>query len=289
MAMHQNFNCMFWPYHPSWSPDNWGIQPGWEWTLVDAGNGTPMHMMNSYRWQTAGDTEFVRFLDQVMDNWSLNPYVTSKDPGSGKITTRGLDYIRVNLADGSIVYPPNDAVGDVQFAPANPADPTRPWLHRYRFDTYGGVELVSDWAALTGSTHAVDTILLIGDYQAETMRMDIANSDKQGAYRKNMWQLYRGLDGFGPAYALLRAKDYPQRVERVKKGLEWRLHNYTYGSPRKLAKGAKPAADPESYTAQGYAKTGVAVYGQNGPKIHGAQAMINLYNLWFSRPEADKK
>ena len=284
MGVHRNPNAMWWPYHRTWNPDRWAMQPSWEWTLVDSGGGTPFHMMNNYRWQTAGDTDYVRFLDQVMDTWARNPKQTSKNAGTGKTSTRGLDYIKVNISDGSVEYP-----SDIEFVTPNPADPVRPWLHRYRFDTYGGVELVSDWAQLTGSSHAVDTILLIGDYQAENQRIDQANSDKQGKYRRNMWQLYRGLDGFGPAYALLRAKDYPHRVARVKKALEWRLHNYTYGSPRKLAKGAKPAADPQSYTAQGYAKTGVVVYGQNGPKIHGAQAMINLYNLWFSRPEADKK
>jgi hypothetical protein len=284
MAVHQNHNCMYWPYHHSWNPESWALQPDWTWTLVDAGMGTPFHMMNCQRWQTTGESSFVRFLDQVMDNWARNPYARGRDPGDGTMSTRGLDYIKVHLPDGRIEYP-----AGTTFAPANPADPPKPWLHRYRFDTYGGAELVTDWAQLTGSEHAVDTILLIGDYHAEKKRVDLANSDNPGGHSRDTWQLYRGLDALAPAYYLLRRQEYPERARRWKTGMEWRAFNYTYGSPRKLAKGAQPSSGPQGYTAQSYGDTGVQVYGQNGPKIYGAQAMINLYTLWFSRPGADRR
>ena len=80
----------------------------------------------------------------------------------------------------------------------------------------------------------------------------------------------------------------PERAKRWQDGMGWRMFDYIYGSPRRLAKGAKLLENPYDYTAQSYAATGVVTYGKNGPKIFGAVPMTNLYTLWFLRPESAK-
>jgi hypothetical protein len=90
-----------------------------------------------------------------------------------------------------------------------------------------------------------------------------------------------------PAYWLLRRASHPKRAERWKKAMEWRLFNYVYGSPGRMAKDAMPLGS-ESYTAENWKATNVRCDGKNGPKIFAATAMTGVYTLWFSHAKNPK-
>jgi hypothetical protein len=277
-AAHKNSNIMRWPYHPSWYPEIWPLQRDWKWTWVHSSDGTPFHFMNLMRWETNGDRAFVRFTEKLMEFWSSNPFIEKEDKKMGPTM------FKVDLEKDSIIY--SDST---RFAPADPENPPHPYCHTYYFNTYGAVTLASQWAQLTGSKHAVDLILLIGDYHAAeargNQRVDIRNSDRrQGAHP---WQLYNALEGMAPAYWLLRRASHPKRAERWKKAMEWRLFNYVYGSPGRMAKDAMPLGS-ESYTAENWKATNVRCDGKNGPKIFAATAMTGVYTLWFSHAKNPK-
>ena len=223
--------------------------------------------MNFNRWETTGEAKYAQYHDYIMEQWRNNT-----DKGCTLVVATG----KLKNANGA--------------APINPDDPPAPKYPTYYWGTYGGASQISEWAQLTGSSKAADLILSFGDYHAMDQRgparCDIRNSDnRQGVGAE---QLYRSYEGIVPAYALLRGKTHPERVERWKKAMQWRLLDYPYGgSPKLLARGAKPLP-PEDYTAKNWAATRVRCYGQNGHKIFAAQAMEALYTLWLMRPE-DKK
>jgi len=254
-----------WPWHHSTDPKQLHVTPDQE-TLYVGGSGcTPFHYMNFNRWETTGEVDYARFTDFVMEQWHRN-----SDEG-------GVLDVAKNVLQGDAAIGAND--------PDNPPAPKYP---TYYWGTYGGASLISEWAQLTGSKRAVDLILAFGDYHALDARgehrIDRGCSDKRAP--KAGLQLYRTYEGIVPAYALLRGKTHPERVERWKKAMTWRLFDYPYGgSPRRLKAGSKPLPDPEDYTADNWAATRVWCYNQNGHKIWAAQAMEALYTLWLLRPE----
>ena len=278
LGAHEASGCAQWPSHPAWGPSKWGFRKNQTWTWVTGSGGAPFHYQNLLRWATTGETLFVEVTEPVMTLWGDN-YYYEKD---GKKTARPV--FKVQLRDGALI---DLEAQELKRDPHDPKNPPPPHCHTYYFNTYGGVSLISEWAQLTGSKHAVDALLLIGDYHAvdarDNQRVDVCNSDdRRGTHP---WQLYNALEGVAPAYSLLRRKTFPERGARWEKGMTWRLFEYVYGSPRRLANGAKPLENPYSYTVQGYAATGAVTYGKNGPKIFGAVPMTNLYTLWFMRPE----
>jgi PcRGLX-like protein central beta sandwich domain/PcRGLX-like N-terminal RIFT barrel domain len=277
MGIAKNSNVARWPWHTSRPKQKgWYIQPGDTQVFVHGSQGTPFTYMNLMRWMTTGEDEFVRFTDRIAQAYTKNMYVQK-----GKKKKNADGYL-FSLADGSFI--PRERQKPEPFDFENVVKPN---FFHYYFTSYGGVTILSEWAQLTGSTAAIDCLLYTGDFFTNDnrgkKRIDIINSGNRGG--GNPWQKYYAQEGMMPAYWLLRHKDQPERTKRVIKAMEWRMHKWSYGSPKKMKDGSKPAADPYSYTAESWKKMNVQCYGKNGAKIHMAHAMPVLYTLWFSLPK----
>jgi hypothetical protein len=282
-AVHADEQAARAPQRPEFAPPGQpgglpelGLPQDQDWAWLYTYRGMPYHYMNLLSWGTRGDGEFALMIDSLIESYARNLYAEN-DEGERAASP----VIKVRLSDGELIDLEEQGIAD------GPDDPSQLHFSDYRFHTYGGICLISEWAQLTGSSRAVDALLLIGDFHAsearDDHRVDIRNSDEPG--EASPWQMYTSLDGLAPAYWVLRHDEMPHRAERWRDGMMWRMLAHRGGSPRHLAEGAAPPDDPYTYTAQGYAATGVRTYGRNGPKIFGAVPMHNLYTLWFLRPE----
>ncbi|MHC4716084.1 MAG: exo-rhamnogalacturonan lyase family protein [Planctomycetota bacterium] len=244
-----------WPWHHSFHPDTLLLPETTGNVHVEAQHNTPFHVMNLLRWITTGEKRYVRFHDGIMAFWKKNPYVEA----DGKRTApAGF------AADWRTGRPAASPAG-ARPAKSDPDDPAAPGYNVYRWSTYGGPELVTDWAMLTGSPEAVDVILAFGDYYASEKRgprrVDLGCSD--GRSRGAGWQLYTAYEAVAPSYALLRGKTHPERAERWRKGMLWRRPCRrsstppSAGTPRVSAATARtatrstPAPPPRASTPSG--------------------------------------
>ena len=276
-GIHSNPSAARWPWHESWSPASLQVAKDEKKVFVVGApsEGPAFHWMNFMRWQTSVEAAYGRYLDALMAHWAVNPYV-EKD---GK----------QEAPEGFFMAPATcQPLGydekDVKLPPRNAQEPSKPNYITYYFGTYGGSELVSEWAQLTGSKEAVDVILAFGDWQVadarEDMRLDIRNGDLSKGKQD---QMYTSFEAIAPAYALLRGKTHPDRVARWQKAMEWRMFDYPYGSPKGLKSGSKQLL-LDDYTADRWHATGVFCYGENGHKIFAAAAWQDFYTLWLLRP-----
>ncbi|NRA37736.1 MAG: hypothetical protein HRU15_06325, partial [Planctomycetes bacterium] len=278
MAISDYSGIAKWPYQRSTSSDRWYPKQTWDkaYLFTDC-DSTPFHMMNLLRFQTTGDIEYVRYMELLMHVWGENIYFSK----GGKETSVNLhlDLTKAPetgvISDVSIASPHK---ADFKMAPQQKDEVVTPRVKGYYHSTYGGCEIMAEWAQLSGSSRAIKALLLFGDYYAENekARIDLHASKES----KNLMQLYKSFEALAPAYMLLRQKTHPERVKRWRDAMLYRTFHWRWGSPDKF-KVDNILDDPLQYTAASWHKTGINVYGQNGFKIWSGTAMSSIYTLWF--------
>jgi len=206
-----------WPFHPDNNTDKDFIIPeGTKTAHAFAAKGSIYHWVSFNRWQTTGDKRFVAYFESLYNGLKQNPYKEKK----GKKTYHPR--LKVSLVD------------DKQFAQnsdlenlGNPRTPQRPNFYDYYFRAYYGKTLIAEWAQLTGSKHAIDLLLMMGDYDwgepahANFRKMapeSITKDTKTGKKDHIQW-LYYSHGQILPAYYLLRSKDknYQGHIQRMLK------------------------------------------------------------------------
>lgn len=262
-----------WPHHPSYNIEKDFITPkGVKTVIATAAKGSIYHWVNFNRWQTTGETRFVRYFDSLYNGLKQNPYKLKK----GKKTYNPR--LRVSLIDDTEYAKPK---GD----PPNPDNPPRPNFYDYYFRAYYGKALITEWAQLTGSKHAVDLLLMMGDYDWE----DSHPPAPESIHKKKLQWLYYSHGQYMAAYYMLRGQDakYSDRIGRMLELIQART---TRPSNRM---GEVP--DPENYTAQEFTKAfkpqpwNCKPWGKNGLKNIGGHMNAVLWNLWFYRDVNQKQ
>jgi|GEM_PF-2521102 len=270
LGMNAYSGTAIWPWHVSSPPEK--IMAGGDKQFLCAADCSPYHYMNLLRWITTGEKQFVDHLELVMD------VVRSNDTVNGEYG-HGIPIGREVIVSQNRFDPPLPQFNH------NPDSPVRPVYNVYRWATYGGDDLASEWAQLTGSAKATDIILHFGDYGAAdgtpaADRIDMQTSPTRPAGIEEK-QLYQAPEGIIPPYYLLRKTSHPARAARWKKAMSDRLFYYSWASPKVLTPGATPLLNPMEHTAMSYEATGVKPWGSNGPKITIAHGMEALYTLWL--------
>ncbi|MBN4074068.1 transposase zinc-binding domain-containing protein [bacterium AH-315-E10] len=264
-----------WPHHISYNIDKDFIIPeGTETVIAVAAKGSIYHWVNFNRWQTSGEKRFVAYFESLYNGIKQNKYKIK----NGKESRN--DRVRCSLHDGRqhVVSEEELAEKELEAKEADPENPVKPAFYDYYFRAYYGKALITEWAALTGSEHAIDLILLMGDYDWSEKKA--SNPAAESKHKKLQW-LYYSHGQYMNAYYLLRKDDkrYSYQVANLLKLVEARTLR-----PRNEM-GVVP--DPESYTAQEWKAAFKAnpraarPWGKNGLKNIGGHMNAVLMNLWF--------
>ncbi|NRA39736.1 MAG: hypothetical protein HRU15_16465 [Planctomycetes bacterium] len=270
-----SFSKAKWPTHDSTNIETEFVyDPELKQAYAFSAKGSIYHWVNFNRWQTTGDTKFVRYFESLYHGLSKNPYKVDKKKNKKVYDENQM----VSLVDDVSLIKQGDLanLGD-------PIHPPKPHFYDYYFRSYYGKSLVAEWAALTGSKHAINVLLLMGDHDWSAAEFNQGYDDTraESTYRKNIKWLYKSHGQYMQAYYLLRKdnKDFKQHLENM---LE-----LVHARTARLRNTMDEVPDPANYSAQEWIKNfksqpwNTKPYSKNGIKNNGGHMNAVLGNLWF--------
>jgi hypothetical protein len=190
------------------------------------------HLLAHVCWITTGDWRYARAHPAIVKLWKIAGE-------EGKATQQG--WVFFDLKDGE----------PVGYKLAQPGAQLGYWL------TYGGDDLLLEWAALTGDPNAVDAILLQGKFHGKG---SVPNGPE--ALYHSPEALYLGLACLDPGHTELK-RLLQQRL--------WANTNLKRFRDQKLT----TTGDYKS--AEDWDRYGTYLYRKNGFSIHGAQGLEVLH------------
>ncbi|MCH2176707.1 MAG: hypothetical protein MK193_13360 [Lentisphaeria bacterium] len=259
-----------WPFHNSYNMEkDFNIPADLEKGVAYSAKGVIYHWVNFNRWQTNQDPSFVNYFESLFNGLKQNPY--KKKPNGDKTFNPVMDVSFVS--DRQYVQSPGrDEI------PSNPTNPEEPHFYDYYFRSYYGKSLIAEWAQLTGSKHAIDLMLLMGDWDFLPRSKPVVSESR---YKDKLQWLYKSHGVYMSSYYLLR-KDQPAYKEHIEN-----LLGLIEARTRVPYNEMSPIMDPESYTFKQWNKNfknkpfEAKPYGKNGIKNVGGHMNEVLGNLWF--------
>ncbi|KKK96402.1 hypothetical protein LCGC14_2663120, partial [marine sediment metagenome] len=190
------------------------------------------HMLAHMCWITTGDWRYARAHRPIVKLWKICGE-------RGQATRRG--YLFFKVTDGE----------PVGYRLAGKGPQLGYWL------TYGGDDLLLEWASLTGDPIAVDAILLQGKFHGT------------GSTARGVRSMYNSPEALYLGLAFLQP-DHPH-LKRLLTGRLWSHSNLA----KFRAKGLKTTGRYKS--AEDWDRYGTYMYRKNGFSIHGAEGLEVLH------------